>query len=115
MINVTTLILKLSIPHFDGVPRSTSYEVYISQLIRFATAPSNVAGSSIRNKLLTQKLLNHTGHCKSTGGCYNELDVAIFRTGAGVKGKKYIPVDFMIYLKACIYFICDDTWRTDHR
>ena len=24
--------------------------------------------------------------------------MAIFRTGAGVKGKKSIPVDFMIYL-----------------
>ena len=38
MINVTTLILKL-----DGdVPRSTSYGVYISQLIRFARASSYV-------------------------------------------------------------------------
>ena len=44
MINVTTLILKLSISHFlDGdVPRSTSYGVYISQLIRFARASSYV-------------------------------------------------------------------------
>ena len=41
--------------------------------------------------------------------------MAILRTGAGVKGKKSIPVDFMIYLKACIYFIRDDVWRTDHR
>ena len=32
--------------------------------------------------------LDHTGQCKSTGGCYNELVVAIFRSGAGVKGKK---------------------------
>ena len=45
MINVTTLILKLSISHFlDGdAPRSTSYGVYISQLIRFARAFSHVA------------------------------------------------------------------------
>ena len=34
--------------------------------------------------------MNHTGQCKSTGGCYNELVVAIFSTGAGVKGKKSI-------------------------
>ena len=40
----------------------------------------------------------HTGQCKSTGGCYNELVVANFHTGAGVKIKKSIPVDFMIYL-----------------
>ena len=59
MINVTTLILKLSnFPIFYGdVPRSTSYEVYISQLIRFARASSYVADFNTRNKLLTQKLL----------------------------------------------------------
>ena len=54
MINVTTLILKLSIFLFlDGdVPRSTSYVVYISQL-----ASSYVADFNTPNKLLTQKLL----------------------------------------------------------
>ena len=30
----------------------------------------------------------HTGQCKCTGGCYNELVVAFFSTGGGVKGKK---------------------------
>ena len=39
------------------VPRSTSYGVYISQLIRFARASSYDADFSTRNKLLTQKLL----------------------------------------------------------
>ena len=39
------------------VPRSTSYGVYISQLIRFARASSYVADFNTRNKLLTQKLL----------------------------------------------------------
>ena len=57
----------------------------------------------------------YTGQCKRTGGCYNELVVAFFSTGGGVKARKSIPVDFMIYLQTCIYFICDDTWRTDHR
>ena len=33
-------------------------------------------------------VLNHTGQCKRTGGCYNELVVAFFSTGGGVKGKK---------------------------
>ena len=42
----------------DGdVPRSTSYGVYISQLIHFARASSWVADFNTRNKLLTQKLL----------------------------------------------------------
>ena len=41
------------------VPRSTSYGVYISQLIRFARTSSyvDVADFNTRNKLLTQKLL----------------------------------------------------------
>ena len=30
----------------------------------------------------------HTGQCKRTGGSYNELVVAFFSTGGGVKGKK---------------------------
>ena len=37
---------------------------------------------------------HHTGQCKRTGGCFNELVVAFFSTGSGVKGKKSIPVDF---------------------
>ena len=40
----------------------------------------------------------HTGQCKRTGGCYNELVVAFFNTGGGVIGKKSIPVAFIIYL-----------------
>ena len=32
----------------------------------------------------------HTGQCKHTGGCYNELVVAFFSTGGGVKGKKHL-------------------------
>ena len=56
MINVMILILKL-FPYLDGVvPRSTSYGVYISQLICFARASSHVADFNSRYKLLTQKL-----------------------------------------------------------
>ena len=46
----------------------------------------------------TTNTRSHTGQCKRTGGCYNELVVAYLRTGDGLKGKKSIPVDFMIYL-----------------
>ena len=46
----------------DGdVPRSTSYGVLISQLIRFARASSPVADFNTPNKLLTQTLLKQ-GH-----------------------------------------------------
>ena len=48
----------VNFPFLDGdIPRSTSYGVYISQLIRFARASSYVTDFSTRNKLLTQKLL----------------------------------------------------------
>ena len=38
-------------------PRSTSYRVYISQLIRFARVSSHVDDFNTRNKVLTAKLL----------------------------------------------------------
>ena len=45
-------------PHLDGdVPKSTSYGVYISQLIRFARACSNVEDFNQRNLLISEKLL----------------------------------------------------------
>ena len=48
----------VNFPFLDGdVPRSTSYGVYISQLIRFARASSYVADSNTRTKLLMQELL----------------------------------------------------------
>ena len=48
----------VNFPFLDGdVPRSTSYGVYISQLIRFARASSYVTDFNTRNKLLPQKRL----------------------------------------------------------
>ena len=41
-------------------PRSTSYGVYISQLIRFARVSSHVADFNARNKSLTNKLLQQS-------------------------------------------------------
>ena len=50
----------VNFPFLDGdVPRSTSYGVYISQLIRFARAFNHVTDSNTRNKLLTQNFLNN--------------------------------------------------------
>ena len=57
MISAMTLIL-VNFPFLDGdVPRSTSYGVYISQLIRFARVSSHVVDFNARNKCLTAKLL----------------------------------------------------------
>ena len=48
----------VNFPFLDNdVPRSTSYEVNISQIIHFARASSHVADFNTRNKFLTQKLL----------------------------------------------------------
>ena len=48
----------VNFPFLDGdVPRSTSYGVYISQLIRFAKVSSHVVDFNARNKSLTAKLL----------------------------------------------------------
>ena len=48
----------VNFPCLDGdVPRSISYGVYISQLIRFARVSSHVADFNARNKSLTAKLL----------------------------------------------------------
>ena len=48
----------VNFPFLDGdVPRSASYGVYISQLIRFARVSSHVDDFNIRNKVLTAKLL----------------------------------------------------------
>ena len=48
----------LNFPFLDGdVPQGTSYGVYISQLICFARASSDISDFSFRNKALTAKLL----------------------------------------------------------
>ena len=48
----------MNFPFLDGDdPRSASYSVYISQLIRFARVSSHVNDFSTRNKVLTAKLL----------------------------------------------------------
>ena len=54
----------VNFPFLDGdVPRRTSYGVYISQLIRFARASSNLNDFNYRNKALTAKLLRQGYRC----------------------------------------------------
>ena len=63
MRNGTILILIVNFPFLDGdVPRRTSYVVYISQLIRFVRASSNLNDFNYRYKALTAKLLRQ-GYC----------------------------------------------------
>ena len=52
-------------PFLDGgVPRSTSYGVYVSQLIWFARVSNRVADFNARNKSLTAKLLRRGCRCR---------------------------------------------------
>ena len=59
MKNAMILILTfVNFPFIDGgVPRTISYDVYITQLIRFARVSSHLTDFSARNKSLTAKLL----------------------------------------------------------
>ena len=80
----------VNFPFLDGdAPRSTSYGVYIFQLIRFATASSHVAEFNTRNKLLTQKLLKqgylYHKHRKTFSKFYRRYYDLIFKFQIGLK------------------------------
>ena len=60
----------------DG-PRSTSYGVYISQLIRFAPVSSNVDDFNTRNKVLTANLLKQ-------GYRYHKIRKALSNFNGGI-------------------------------
>ena len=58
MISSITDFDIVNFPFLDGdVPSSTSYGVYISELIRFARVSCHVADFNARNKNLTANLL----------------------------------------------------------
>ena len=68
---------------------STSYGVYISQLIRFARASSHVADFNTHNKLLTKKLLKqgYRYHklCKTFSKFYSRYFDLISKFKIGLK------------------------------
>ena len=74
----------------DGdVPRSTSYEVYISQHIHFTRASSHIADFNTSNKLLTQKLLKQSYRyhklCKTFSKFYRRYYDLISKFQMGLK------------------------------
>ena len=80
----------VNFPFLDGdVPRSTSYGVYISQLIRFARASNYVADFNTRNKLLTQNLLKQCYRyhklCKTFSKFYRQYYDLISKFQVGLK------------------------------
>ena len=70
----------VNFPFLDGnVPRSASYGVYISQLIRFARVSSHVDDLNTRNKVLTAKLR------KAFSNFYRRHFNIVFKYNAGLK------------------------------
>ena len=56
---------------------------------------------------------SHTGQCKRTGGCYNELVVAFFSTCGGVKGKKiYTCWLYYLFINLHLFYLW---WHLAHR
>ena len=79
----------VNFPFLDGdVYRSTSFGVYISQLIRFARVCSHVADFNTRNELLTQRLLEQGyrfHNCKTFSKFYRRYYDLISKFQVGLK------------------------------
>ena len=55
----------------------------------------------------------HTGQCKRTSGCYNELVVAFFSTSGGVKGKQiYTCWLYYLFINLHLFYLW---WHLAHR
>ena len=64
----------VNFPFLDrDVPRSPSYGVYISQLIRFARVCSNVDDFNNRNLFLTAKLLKQSYRCHKNRKAFSKF------------------------------------------
>ena len=113
----------VNFPFLDGdVPRSTSYGVYISQLIRFARASSYVADFNTRNKLLTQKLLKQGyRYHKLRDGRGLMLWLFVGPTGvylldffcSGIQFNLLLSNLSLLYLLVISWFICFRRWCID--
>ena len=80
----------VNFPFLDGdVPRSPSYSVYISQLIRFARVCSDVGDFINRNLFLTAKLLKQGYRYhkirKALSKCYHRHSELIVKHNIGLK------------------------------
>ena len=75
----------VNFPFIDGaVPRSASYGVYISQLIRFARVSSHVDDFNTRNKVLTAKLLRQGYRYHKLRKAFSKFDI-VSKYNVGLK------------------------------
>ena len=74
--------------YFKGIKAFMIFHLIVLLLDDFYEISSISYLFILNNFFFFFKILVHTGQCKRTGGCYNELVVAFFSTGGGVKRKK---------------------------
>ena len=73
----------VNFPFLDGgVPRSTSYCVYIAQLIHFARVSSHVDDFNTRDTVLTAKLLKQEYRYHKLRKAFSQFLLAVFRLSA---------------------------------
>ena len=74
----------VNFPFLDGnVPRSTSYGVYISQLVRFARVSGHVDDFGARNGVLTAKLLRQGCGCRGLHKAFSRFCRRRYSVGLG--------------------------------
>ena len=66
----------------------SKFQVGLKSLLRKGLSEPLFYGDLVYKLKIVGSNKFHTGQCKSTGGCYNELVVAYFGAGGGVKWRK---------------------------
>ena len=110
-----------AIPHFGShsareLRSSWSIKQSSGLLICRYTMQSSAKSLVLETILSGRSLINnknHTGQCKRTGGCYNELVVAFLRTGDGLTGKKiYTCWLYELFISLHLFYFW---WHLAHR
>ena len=89
----------VNFPHLDGdVPKSTSYGVYISQLVRFSRCCSRIEDFNFRNKLLTAKLLKQGYRYKNLCRSFSKF----YRKYSDLMSKYQCSLKYLIHEGICL-------------
>ena len=89
------------------------FDSWMCQMPKFKILATVVRNVCSWAWLIKTCLYGHTGQCKRTGRCYNELVVAFFSTGGGVKGKKiYTCWLYDLFINLHLFYLW---WHLAHR